>query len=62
MEPFVKIEDAAQFLGVKVSWIYEQVRLDRMPSHKVGHFRRFKLSELDAWARARQTDGAGQQN
>jgi excisionase family DNA binding protein len=58
----VKIEDAAQFLGVKVSWIYEQVRLDRMPSHKVGHFRRFKLSELDAWARARQTDGAGQQN
>ena len=62
MEPFVKIEDAAQFLGVKVSWIYEQVRLDRMPSHKVGHFRRFKLSELDAWARARQTDDAAQQN
>ena len=62
MEPFVKIEEAAKFLGVKVSWIYEQVRLDRMPSHKVGHFRRFKLSELDAWARARQSEGPVSRN
>lgn len=57
MEPFVKIREAAEFLNVKVSWIYEQVRLNRLPSYKVGAFRRFKLSELDAWARARQGEG-----
>jgi excisionase family DNA binding protein len=48
-EPFVEIEAAAAFLGVKVSWLYEQVRLERLPSHKVGKFRRFRLSELEHW-------------
>jgi excisionase family DNA binding protein len=51
MEPFVGIAEAAEFLNVKTSWVYEQVRLGRMPSYKVGAFRRFRLSELDAWAR-----------
>ncbi len=51
MEPFVRIEEAADFLGVKVSWLYEQVRLNKVPSYKVGAFRRFKLTELDAWAK-----------
>ena len=57
-EPFVGIEEAARFLNVKVSWLYEQVDLAKMPSYKVGAVRRFKLSELDAWATARRT-GAG---
>lgn len=50
-EGFVGIEEAARFLGVKTSWMYEQCRLDKLPSHKVGPFRRFLLSELDAWVR-----------
>ncbi len=50
-EPFVGIEEAAKFLAVKVSYLYEQCRLGKVPSYKVGAFRRFKLSELDAWAR-----------
>ena len=62
MEPFVNIAEAAEFLSVKVSWVYEQVRLNKLPSYKVGAFRRFRLSELDAWARARQSEGAAQQN
>ena len=53
MEPFVGIKEAAEFLDVKVSWVYEQVRLGKLPSYKIGAFRRFKLSELDAWARSR---------
>jgi excisionase family DNA binding protein len=51
MEPFVDIQAAAAYLSVKISWVYEQVRLDRMPSYKVGHRRRFRLSELEAWVR-----------
>ncbi len=54
MEAFVNIRQAAEFLGVKISWLYEQVRLGKIPSYKIGAFRRFKLSELDAWARDRQ--------
>lgn len=53
-EPFVGIEEAARHLSVKVSWLYEQVRLNKLPSFKVGSFRRFKLSELDCWAATRR--------
>ena len=56
MEPFVDILAAATYLNVKISWVYEQVRLDRMPSYKVGHRRRFRLSELET--RVRGSRGA----
>ena len=62
VERFVAIQEAAEFLGVRVSWIYERVRLNRMPSHKVGHFRRFKLSELDDWARGSQSERDASRN
>jgi hypothetical protein len=50
VEPFVDILAAATYLNVKISWVYEQVRLDRMPSSKVGHRRRFRLCEAVAVA------------
>ena len=51
VEPFVPIEEAAKFLCVPVSWLYEQARLGKVPSWKMGKYRRFKLSELQASAR-----------
>lgn len=48
-EGLIGIEEAASFLAVKVSWLYEQVRLQRVPSYRVGKFRRFRVSELEAW-------------
>ena len=62
VERFVAIQEAADFLGVKISWIYEQARLNRMPSHKVGHFRRFRLSELEEWARGPQEERNASRN
>jgi excisionase family DNA binding protein len=56
-EPFVDIESAATFLGVKVSYLYEECRLGRIPSYKLGKFRRFRLTELETWAAARREDG-----
>ena len=50
MEPFVDIQAAAAYLSVKISWVYEHVRLDRLPSSLVGHRRRFRLSEAVAVA------------
>ncbi len=57
-EALIGIEAAARFLDVKVSWLYEQVRLGRVPSYRVGKFRRFRISELEAWLRTRK-DGPG---
>jgi len=60
-EPFVDLEAASAFLGVKPSWTYEQVRLGRLPSYKVGKFRRFRLSELEAWMQGHhEGDGHGE--
>ncbi len=56
IEPFVDIQEAARFLNVRVSWLYEQVRLGKVPSYKVGAFRRFKISDLDTWAHAKRND------
>lgn len=58
-EPFVDLEAASAFLGVKLTWTYEMVRLGKLPSYKVGKFRRFRLSELAAWAENRH-EGNGQ--
>lgn len=52
-EALIGIEAAASFLSVKVSWLYEQVRLGRVPSYRVGKFRRFRVSELEAWLKDR---------
>ena len=58
-EGLIGIEEAASFLAVKVSWLYEQVRLQRVPSYRVGKFRRFRVSELEAWLRERRDGGNG---
>ncbi len=50
VEPYVPIEEAARFLAVPVSWLYEQAARGKVPSRKLGKYRRFKLSELEAWA------------
>jgi len=52
MEAYVPIEVAAEFLSVKVSHLYALVRTGKIPSTKVGALRRFRLSELDTWAKA----------
>jgi excisionase family DNA binding protein len=53
-ENLVGIEEAARFLSVKVSWLYEQVRLGKVPSYRIGKFRRFRISELEAYLQARR--------
>ncbi len=53
-EHLIGIKEAAGFLCVKVSWLYEQVRLGRVPSYRVGKFRRFRMSELEVWLQERR--------
>ena len=60
-EGLIGIEEAAAFLSVKVSWLYEQVRQkpSRVPSYRIGKFRRFRRSELEAWLAERREGGNG---
>ena len=42
-------EQAAWYLNVKTSWVYEAVRTGRLPCHRVGRHIRFTRHMLDDW-------------
>lgn len=54
MEPYVNLDAAAAFLGVRPSWLYANHRALGVPSVRIGRMLRFRLSELTAWAEARR--------
>lgn len=45
-DTLIRPEVLAQKLGVPVSWVYEQSRLKNIPSHKLGKYIRFNLTEV----------------
>jgi excisionase family DNA binding protein len=42
-------DQAAWYLNVKTSWVYEAVRTGRLPCRRVGRHIRFTRSMLDGW-------------
>ena len=53
IEPLVAAEEVAELLGVQPAWVLELARAGDLPSYKLGHYRRFRLSEVEAWLRTR---------
>ena len=53
------VEEAADLLRVKVSWLYERTRSNEVPHLKLGKYLRFDEEELRAWARRFRRDGRG---
>jgi excisionase family DNA binding protein len=49
-EPYVDVIRVAEHLGVTRMGVNEWRRRLGLPSYKIGHARRYKLSEIDAWA------------
>ncbi|MGZ6679478.1 MAG: helix-turn-helix domain-containing protein [Solirubrobacteraceae bacterium] len=47
--PLLKPEQAAELVAVRVSWIYEAVRTDRLPCLRVGRHIRFTRTMLEDW-------------
>lgn len=48
----LSITEAAQLLELPASWVKEQVRVGKIPSVKVGKYRRIRRPELSAWQAA----------
>ena len=53
IEPLVSAEEVAALLNVQPAWVLEQARAGELPSYKLGHYRRFRVSEVEDWLRAR---------
>jgi excisionase family DNA binding protein len=49
---FLTVDEAAERLGVKRSWIYERTRRNTIPHRKLGKFVRFTEQDIRAIAEA----------
>jgi hypothetical protein len=58
-DALLTVQDAARFLKVPVSWVYEHVRpeaLDRLPCVKLGKYLRFDQRDLRAYVDGKRAD------
>jgi hypothetical protein len=47
-EEFVGVADLERQFGVPASWWYAQAEAEKIPSYKIGKYRRFRVSEIVA--------------
>jgi excisionase family DNA binding protein len=46
--------DVARMLGVRVDWVYAQSRAGRIPTVRLGRYRRFRREAIEAWIREQE--------
>jgi excisionase family DNA binding protein len=54
------VEEVAEMLNVRVSWVYERTRersVERIPGFRLGKYWRFRESDLIAWLDRQRVGG-----
>jgi excisionase family DNA binding protein len=51
--PLLTPDQAAELLAVKTSWIYDAVRIGRLPCLRIGRHIRFTRAMLEEWLTSR---------
>jgi len=49
---YISIEEAADYLGIKVVTLRNWIKADKVPANKIGKQWKFKKSELDEWVKS----------
>lgn len=49
LEPLLDAEDVAKLLGVDIGYVYGQARAKKIPSIKLGKYRKFSPSQIKKW-------------
>jgi excisionase family DNA binding protein len=49
MDRLLTAEEVADRLGVRTDWVWAQARAGRIPHVRLGRYRRFRESALEAW-------------
>jgi excisionase family DNA binding protein len=47
-------QEVADYLGMKVRWVYEEAKAGRLPHVRLGRYVRFRQESIDAWLEARE--------
>ena len=53
--PLLTAEEVAEMIGMGVDWIYAQSRRGRIPTVKLGRYRRYRLEAIEQWLRDNET-------
>ena len=48
-ESLLTADQVASVLGVPRSWVYEQSRAGRIPTVRLGRYRRYRRETIEAW-------------
>jgi excisionase family DNA binding protein len=58
MDRLLTAEEVAERLGMRTDWVWAQARAGRIPHVRLGRYRRFRESALEAWLRKLEADSA----
>jgi excisionase family DNA binding protein len=57
MDRLLTAEELAERLGMKTDWVWAQARAGRIPHVRLGRYRRFRESAVEAWLYDIETGG-----
>ena len=49
-------DEVAELLGVPKSWVYEQSRQGRIPTVRLGRYRRYRREAIEQWVQQLELD------
>lgn len=49
LEPLLTVEQVAELLGLETDYVYRQAQAGKIPSKKIGKYRRFQPAKLQIW-------------
>lgn len=54
LEPMVGVKTLSRMYDVPESWWYAQAESQKIPSYRVGKYRKFRVSEVESWMASRR--------
>lgn len=57
MDKLLTAEEIAERLGMRTDWVWAQARAGRIPHVRLGRYRRFRESAIEAWVTDLETGG-----
>jgi excisionase family DNA binding protein len=58
MDRLLTAQEVAQRLGMRTDWVWAQARADRIPHVRLGRYRRFRASAIEAWLQELESGSA----
>jgi excisionase family DNA binding protein len=57
LDRLLTADEIAERLGMKTEWVWAQARAGQIPHVRLGRYRRFRESAVEAWLRDLETGG-----